>query len=98
MAHIPIYRYHRTKSNHQYVHLLLLNQSSFSFYRNIPIICRSNFSIAKVGSATDKGYYGAGVYFSEKSAVSSGYARDSKQMFICQLLLGKEYPHTAQHK
>lgn len=60
---------------------------------NIPEICRKNFLLEKVGSRTGS-VYGAGIYFSEKSITSHGYARGTStthKLLLCQVLLGKDY-------
>ena len=49
----------------------------------------------KVGSTTDPGYYGAGMYFSEQTAHSQGYDKAGGRLLLCQLLLGKPLALTA---
>jgi aprataxin and PNK-like factor len=58
---------------------------------NISSIIKKNFSIAKVGSATDAGWYGAGCYFSEDPGLSMGYTRGATKFLLCQILLGRVY-------
>ena len=50
-------------------------------------ICENGFKLDKVGSATDPGWYGAGIYFSERTATSVPY--DKGLMLLCELLPGK---------
>jgi len=62
---------------------------------SISNIIKTGFKLKKVGSATDSGYYGAGIYFSELTATSIGYAKCNK-LLLCQVLLGKVKSLTAQ--
>ena len=48
---------------------------------------REGFRIDKVGSMTDSGWYGAGIYFSEKTGYSQNYDKAGK-LLLCQLLIG----------
>lgn len=61
---------------------------------NIPLILKTGFLLSKVGSTTDAGYYGRGIYFSEFSSFSMGYSRGSNRLLICKLLQGKPYRMT----
>ena len=58
---------------------------------NVQPILADGFKISKVGSTTDPGYYGAGIYFSEQMAHSSSYNSSNDGMFLCKLLVGKPY-------
>ena len=53
---------------------------------------KSGFKLAAVGSTTDPGWYGAGIYFSEHTAGSQAYDRAGQRLLLCQLLLGKSLP------
>ena len=55
-------------------------------------ILANGFDVSKVGSTTDAGYWGAGIYFSENTATSIGYSPVLKKLLLSQLLLGKPYP------
>eukprot|EP01083_Nonionella_stella_P131008 397757_1 len=60
---------------------------------NLDGIVENNFSLAKLGASTgDKGYYGAGIYFSEFANVSQGYG---DALLLCKVMLGKEYQMNA---
>jgi hypothetical protein len=56
---------------------------------SIDSIMSGGFRLDKVGSATDSGWYGAGIYFSEQTAYSQAYDRAGGRLILCQLLLGK---------
>ena len=43
------------------------------------------FKLANVGSATDAGFYGAGIYFSEQTAYSQAYDNAGGRLILCQL-------------
>lgn len=58
---------------------------------SIDPIMENGFKLEKVGSATDPGWYGHGIYFSEKTAYSQNYDRAGGRLLLCQLLLGKPY-------
>eukprot|EP01049_Picozoa_sp_SAG25_P016386 SAG25_NODE_3742_length_983_cov_1.033937_1_plen_117_part_00 len=58
---------------------------------SIDSIMTGGFRLEKVGSATDPGYFGAGIYFSEQTAYSQAYDRAGGKLLLCQLLLGKPY-------
>ena len=45
----------------------------------------------QVGSSTDAGYFGAGIYFSEHFSTSAAYNTAGKKMLLCKLLVGKPY-------
>ena len=64
---------------------------------NVESILGSGFKVAKVGSTTDAGYYGAGIYFSEQMAMSQGYNSGNDGMFLCKLLVGKPFHSPQQH-
>eukprot|EP01047_Picozoa_sp_COSAG01_P023663 COSAG01_NODE_1439_length_10302_cov_21.631775_3_plen_1284_part_00 len=64
---------------------------------NIDSIMTGGFRLEKVGSATDPGYWGAGIYFSEQTAYSQAYDRAGGKLLLCQLLLGKPYRLTNQN-
>lgn len=53
-------------------------------------IVENNFDPAKIGSATDAGWWGRGFYFSEFPDVSIGYG-GGQNMLLCQLLPGKAF-------
>jgi hypothetical protein len=54
-------------------------------------IIKTNFLISKVGSTTDMGWYGKGIYFSEHASMSIGYSRGNPHLFICLVLVGKAF-------
>ena len=49
------------------------------------------------GSTTDPGWYGAGIYFSEKTAYSQLYDKAGGKLLLCQLLLGRPC-HLGHHQ
>ena len=56
---------------------------------NIASIVKENFSLAHLAKNTgDKGFYGAGIYFSEFPSVSLGYG---KSILLCKVLPGKSF-------
>lgn len=56
---------------------------------NIDSIVEDNFSISCLSkNSGDKGYYGAGIYFSEFANVSQGYGDG---LLLCQIMLGNTY-------
>jgi len=58
---------------------------------NIPNIVQTNFDLSKLASNTgDRGYYGAGIYFSEFPEVSIGYGNTGR-LLLCRVLPGKSY-------
>lgn len=59
--------------------------------RNIDSILDQGFLLSKVGSSTDMGYYGRGIYFSEYPGLSMGYARDCQCLLLCLVLVGKAF-------
>ncbi|KAM9967611.1 hypothetical protein ACTFIW_001695 [Dictyostelium discoideum] len=63
--------------------------------KNIIPICTNNFSVPGGGSgvkhATDSGWYGKGIYFSEFTDYSIGYIKDCTKILLCKVLLGKAY-------
>eukprot|EP01133_Synstelium_polycarpum_P007375 gene7375-8594_t len=62
--------------------------------KNINSICTNNFSVPGnngVGHATDSGWYGKGIYFSEYPEYSIGYISDCSKLLLCKVLLGKSY-------
>jgi len=61
---------------------------------NIENIIQNNFDISKVGSSTDSGYYGAGIYFSEFPSLSMAYVRGCSKFLLCQVILGKTFKCT----
>jgi len=60
-------------------------------HANVNHIITEGFKLSKVGSTTDAGNYGAGIYFSEQLAMSHAYNSGNNGMFLCKLLLGKPY-------
>jgi hypothetical protein len=65
---------------------------------SIDSIMSGGFKLAKVGSATDPGWYGAGIYFSEQTAYSQAYDKAGGRLILCQLLLGKPHQLTAAQR
>ena len=64
--------------------------------KNVEGILTQGFKLSKLGATTgDRGYFGAGVYFSEHHNYSAGYNAGNNGMFLCKLLVGKPYlaPH-----
>jgi hypothetical protein len=59
--------------------------------KNMENIIKTNFLISKVGSSTDMGYYGKGVYFGESPDISISYARGNPYLFICLVFVGKAF-------
>eukprot|EP01080_Neovahlkampfia_damariscottae_P011765 gene11765-5103_t len=59
--------------------------------QNMDNIMKTNFLISKVGSSTDMGFYGKGVYFGESPIISISYARGNQYLFICLVFVGKAY-------
>ena len=58
---------------------------------NVDPILSNGFQMSKVGSTTDAGFFGAGIYFSEQLQTSQGYNGGNGGMFLCKLLVGKPY-------
>ena len=58
---------------------------------NIRSIVRGGFLLSKVGSTTDAGFYGRGIYFSEHTHMSMAYTRGVGSMLCCEVLIGKPY-------
>jgi hypothetical protein len=65
---------------------------------SIDSIMTGGFQLAKVGSTTDSGWYGAGIYFSEQTAYSQAYDKAGGRLILCQLLLGKPHQLTAAQR
>eukprot|EP01006_Ploeotia_vitrea_P065641 TRINITY_DN93579_c0_g1_i1.p1 TRINITY_DN93579_c0_g1~~TRINITY_DN93579_c0_g1_i1.p1 ORF type:complete len:478 (+),score=72.72 TRINITY_DN93579_c0_g1_i1:178-1434(+) len=63
---------------------------------NIDSIIKQNFQLSKVGSATDAGWWGGGIYFSEFPSLSIGYCRGGEKFLLCQILVGKTFHCTHQ--
>ena len=80
--------YDRTYGSGRHTQLLGFHGTSS---QNIDKIVREGFKIAKVGSTTDPGYFGAGMYFSEFANLSQGYCQGGTRMIIARLLLGKPF-------
>eukprot|EP00794_Sanderia_malayensis_P012150 gene12150-13403_t len=62
--------------------------------KNIESICESGFRVPGEPGfqhATDPGWYGKGVYFSEYPKYSMNYIRDSSKLLLCQVLPGKVF-------
>eukprot|EP01084_Bolivina_argentea_P286661 491780_1 len=56
---------------------------------NIENIVKNNFDLSKLGvNKKNKGYYGAGIYFSEFARISNVYGDG---LLLCKVILGKEY-------
>ena len=64
---------------------------------NVDPILSNGFQVSKVGSTTDAGYFGAGIYFSEQLQHSQCYNNGNGGMFLCKLLIGKPYQCTQQN-
>lgn len=61
---------------------------------NIHSICNTGFRVpgeANFEHATDTGYYGRGVYFSEYPSYSMTFIRGASRLLLCQVLPGKVY-------
>ncbi len=58
---------------------------------NMESIIKTNFLISKVGSKTDMGWYGKGIYFSEHASLSIGYSSGNPHLLICMVLIGKAF-------
>ncbi|KAI3383281.1 hypothetical protein SNEBB_009976 [Seison nebaliae] len=61
---------------------------------NIESICQNGFFTQKSKKfyhATDSGYWGGGVYFSEYPNYSMSYIKGATKILLCQVLLGKSY-------
>jgi hypothetical protein len=65
---------------------------------SVDSIMHGGFRLEKVGSATDSGWYGAGIYFSEQTAYSIAYDKADGRLILCQLLLGKPAQLTANQR
>ncbi len=63
---------------------------------SIDSIMTGGFRLDRVGSATDSGWYGAGIYFSEQTAMSINYDKSGQRLILCQCLLGKPAIVTAR--
>lgn len=60
---------------------------------NINNVVGKNFDLSKLASNSgDRGYYGAGIYFSEFPKVSIGYG-DTGKLLLCKVLPGKSYDY-----
>lgn len=80
--------YDRRFGAKQHTQLLAFHGTSKA---NVESILRQGFRMDKVGSTTDPGYFGAGIYFSEIAATSIHYAQGSNQLLLCRVLLGKPF-------
>ena len=58
---------------------------------NVQLILNDGFRVSKVGSTTDAGFFGAGIYFSEHMTHSQGYNSGNDGMFLCKILVGKPF-------
>merc|ERR1711939_289570 len=59
---------------------------------NIENILHNNFDLSRLASHTgNRGYYGAGIYFSEHANTAAAYAGGEKKVLRCKLLTGREY-------
>jgi len=61
---------------------------------NIHSICKTGFRVpgeANFEHATDTGFYGRGVYFSEYPSYSVSYIRGASRLLLCQVLPGNVY-------
>jgi len=58
---------------------------------NVDQIISEGFKLEKVGSTTDPGYFGKGLYFSEFASTSVGYCYGGDQLLLCRVLLGRPY-------
>ena len=64
-------------------------------------ILENGFDVSKVGTTTDPGWWGAGIYFSENTATSINYARGVGKLLLSQVLMGRPYaipPDTPAHQ
>lgn len=59
--------------------------------KNMENILLTNFLISKVGSTTDMGWYGKGIYFSEFPGTSISYSRGNPYLLLCAVFVGKTY-------
>ena len=58
---------------------------------NIPSIVKNNFNLSLLAQNTgNRGFYGAGIYFSEFPSVSIGYGGNGS-VILCEVLPGKSY-------
>ena len=58
---------------------------------NVESVVTGGFDLSKVGSTSDAGYYGAGIYLSEMTSMSLEYAQNCGKMLMCRVLLGKPF-------
>jgi hypothetical protein len=58
---------------------------------NMENIIKTNFLISKVGSTTDQGFYGRGIYFSEYPSMSISYSRGNPWLLLCAVYVGKAF-------
>mmetsp|Transcript_2972 Transcript_2972/g.11366 ORF Transcript_2972/g.11366 Transcript_2972/m.11366 type:complete len:459 (-) Transcript_2972:265-1641(-) len=56
---------------------------------NMESILKGNFLLSKVGSTTDAGYYGAGIYMSEFPGLSIGYTKGSNALILSMVIVGR---------
>lgn len=61
---------------------------------NMENIIKTNFLISKVGSTTDMGWYGKGIYFSEFPGTSISYSRGNPFLLLCLVFVGKAFKMT----
>jgi len=61
---------------------------------NMENILKTNFLISKVGSTTDLGWYGRGIYFSEFPGTSISYSRGNPWLLLCAVFVGKTFKMT----
>jgi len=62
--------------------------------KNIEGICEKGLLVPGTGNvkhATDKGYYGRGIYLSPLMQTSLRYASGSNCLFVCSVLMGKSF-------
>eukprot|EP00026_Physarum_polycephalum_P002052 Phypoly_transcript_02056.p1 GENE.Phypoly_transcript_02056~~Phypoly_transcript_02056.p1 ORF type:complete len:782 (-),score=205.77 Phypoly_transcript_02056:108-2453(-) len=61
--------------------------------KNINLICKTNFCVPGKGvaHATDSGWYGKGIYFSEYPDYSMGYIKDCTRLLLSKVLLGNPF-------
>jgi hypothetical protein len=60
-------------------------------------IVATGFDMARVGSTTDAGFYGAGAYLSEMTDMSLGYAGRAGKLLLCRVLLGRPFLVAGAH-
>ncbi|KAI8516100.1 hypothetical protein Bbelb_069130 [Branchiostoma belcheri] len=83
LAESQFYRLVDAGSGQTYLSLVL---NTIHTQANIPVLGESGFK-----HATDTGWYGKGVYFSEYPSYSMPYIKGGNRILLCQVLPGKVY-------